>query len=58
MNQIPNWVLQADRTSLWAMPVLQCALLAFFSVVAATHWPLYNMALLLPAFVAGELITE
>lgn len=46
--------LQADRASLWAMPALQCVLLAFFSVVAATHWPLYNMALLLPAFGAGK----
>lgn len=35
------------------MPALQCLLLAFFSVVAAFHWPLYNMALLLPAFVVG-----
>jgi hypothetical protein len=46
--------LQADRASLWAMPALQCVLLVFFSVVAATHWPLYNMALLLPAFGAGK----
>jgi len=45
---------QADQRALWAMPALQCVFLAFFSVVAAFHWPLYNMALLGPAFVVGK----
>lgn len=35
------------------MPALQCLLLAGFLLVGVSQWPLYNMALLLPAFVVG-----
>jgi battenin len=47
-------VFQANRAVLWAMPALQCCLLAFFTLDAATHW-WWNWGLLAPCFAAGLL---
>lgn len=54
ISRSSGMLFQANRVVLWVMPVLQCLLLAFFSLDAVLHvW--WNWGLLSLCFVAGLL---